>query len=299
METQSGNGEATSGSVSCAPCRPQVVTSEDLQAERRIERFDVPLSRLRRMFDKPAATQTVSSAFMSDTFNVFLPGQSINIFTQKAWEQNETGINRMTVIIVIFRTMTFYFPFSLKCSFCLKYSCFIRILLKLIRALTTELLNTSVLYKAKYFSSVFPSQLALLRGKSNPAGGQTLITHIKNNYNGEIKKRLIRLKFCSVCGWNFKPHQFKSSEDGEVSASAAARRILGNGVCGSCSRASWRRGWHSTPCVLKPIFRASLRWSRVLKINLKLMREASGSEQNLNIWSQDVIKTHFDLLLCF
>ncbi|XP_072241802.1 uncharacterized protein xirp2a isoform X2 [Leuresthes tenuis] len=68
MEIQSGNGEEvasmTSGFVSCGPSRPQVVASddpvlrEDLQAPKRIERFDIPLSSLKRMFEKPAVTST-------------------------------------------------------------------------------------------------------------------------------------------------------------------------------------------------------------------------------------------------
>ncbi|XP_058468317.1 xin actin-binding repeat-containing protein 2 isoform X1 [Solea solea] len=71
METQSGNGEevastvsATSGFVSCRPSGPQVETSddpvlrEDLQAAKRIERFDIPLDSLKRMFEKPAAADT-------------------------------------------------------------------------------------------------------------------------------------------------------------------------------------------------------------------------------------------------
>lgn len=70
MEIQSGNGEevasATLGFVSCAPAGPQVVTSdepvlrEDLQAAKRVERFDIQLDSLKRMFEKPAASTTVS-----------------------------------------------------------------------------------------------------------------------------------------------------------------------------------------------------------------------------------------------
>ncbi|XP_030013816.1 xin actin-binding repeat-containing protein 2 isoform X2 [Sphaeramia orbicularis] len=71
MEIQSGNGEevasavsATSGFVSRSPSGPQVdasdnpVLREDLQAAKRIERFDIPLDSLKRMFEKPAATNT-------------------------------------------------------------------------------------------------------------------------------------------------------------------------------------------------------------------------------------------------
>ncbi|CAG04964.1 unnamed protein product [Tetraodon nigroviridis] len=76
MEIQSGNGEevatavsATSGSVSRSPPGWQVETSdadpvcgEDLQAGKRIERFDIPLDSLKRMFEKPAEASTVSTA---------------------------------------------------------------------------------------------------------------------------------------------------------------------------------------------------------------------------------------------
>ncbi|XP_014842160.1 PREDICTED: xin actin-binding repeat-containing protein 2 isoform X1 [Poecilia mexicana] len=72
MEIQSGNGEevvsATSGFVSCAPAGPQVVTSdepalrEDLQAAKRVERFDIQLDSLKRMFEKPAASTTEVAA---------------------------------------------------------------------------------------------------------------------------------------------------------------------------------------------------------------------------------------------
>ncbi|XP_017288285.1 xin actin-binding repeat-containing protein 2 isoform X2 [Kryptolebias marmoratus] len=68
MEIQSGNGEATSGYVSCGPSRTQVVTSddpvlrEDLQAAKSIERFDIQLDNLKRMFEKPAATSTEVAA---------------------------------------------------------------------------------------------------------------------------------------------------------------------------------------------------------------------------------------------
>lgn len=68
MEIQSGNGEeaassvsVTSGFVSQSPPGSQVEASddpgcrEDLQAAKRIERFDIPLDSLKRMFEKPAA----------------------------------------------------------------------------------------------------------------------------------------------------------------------------------------------------------------------------------------------------
>lgn len=80
MEIQSGNGVelevvsgeslATSGSVSSSPylSGPQAdgtddqVLREDLQAAKTIERFDIPLSSLKRMFEKPlGATNTVST----------------------------------------------------------------------------------------------------------------------------------------------------------------------------------------------------------------------------------------------
>ncbi|XP_041727536.2 xin actin-binding repeat-containing protein 2-like isoform X2 [Coregonus clupeaformis] len=74
MEIQSGNGEelevvsgeslATSGSVSSSPYLPgpqadgtdEQVLREDLQASKSIERFDIPLSSLKRMFEKPPGT---------------------------------------------------------------------------------------------------------------------------------------------------------------------------------------------------------------------------------------------------
>ncbi|KAK2856757.1 hypothetical protein Q5P01_005492 [Channa striata] len=75
MEIQSGNGEevasaalATSGCVSRAPPGPQVEVSdnpvfrEDLQAAKRIERFDIPLDSLKRMFEKPAVASTEVTA---------------------------------------------------------------------------------------------------------------------------------------------------------------------------------------------------------------------------------------------
>ena len=74
MEIQSGNGEevasavsATSGFVSQSSPGPQVEAShdpvlrEDLQAAKRIERFDIPLDNLKRMFEKPGVGNTVSN----------------------------------------------------------------------------------------------------------------------------------------------------------------------------------------------------------------------------------------------
>lgn len=71
MEIQSGNREevasVTSGSVSQSPSGLQVEASddpvlrEDLQAAKRIERFDIPLDSLKRMFEKPAVANTVST----------------------------------------------------------------------------------------------------------------------------------------------------------------------------------------------------------------------------------------------
>ncbi|XP_029612535.1 xin actin-binding repeat-containing protein 2 isoform X1 [Salmo trutta] len=86
MEIQSGNGEelevvsgeslVTSGSVSSSPylSGPQAdgtddqVLREDLQAAKTIERFDIPLSSLKRMFEKPlGATNTEVRAVQSST----------------------------------------------------------------------------------------------------------------------------------------------------------------------------------------------------------------------------------------
>lgn len=71
MEIQSGNGEeaasavsAPSGFVSRSPSGPQVeaadspVLKEDPQATKHIEKFDIPLDSLKRMFEKPAVTNT-------------------------------------------------------------------------------------------------------------------------------------------------------------------------------------------------------------------------------------------------
>lgn len=82
MEIQSGNGEeaasavsATSGCVSWSPCGSQVEASddpvirEDLQAAKRIERFDIPLDSLKRMFEKPAGANTVSPTHCTFLFH--------------------------------------------------------------------------------------------------------------------------------------------------------------------------------------------------------------------------------------
>lgn len=71
MEIQSGNGEevasVTSGFVSRSPTGRQVEASEDpargedLQAAKKIERFDIPLDSLKRMFEKPAGAHAVST----------------------------------------------------------------------------------------------------------------------------------------------------------------------------------------------------------------------------------------------
>lgn len=59
---------ATSGFVSRSPSGWQVEASddpargEDLQATKRIERFDIPLDSLKRMFEKPPVANTVSTA---------------------------------------------------------------------------------------------------------------------------------------------------------------------------------------------------------------------------------------------
>lgn len=76
MEIQSGNGEESATTVSATPvsiCQSppgwQVERSDidpahrqDPQAEKRIERFHVPLASLKRMFEKPAEATTVSTA---------------------------------------------------------------------------------------------------------------------------------------------------------------------------------------------------------------------------------------------
>ncbi|TNN61524.1 hypothetical protein EYF80_028269 [Liparis tanakae] len=76
MEIQSGNGvevaravSATSGFVSRSASGPRVETPddpaaprEDQQAAKRIERFDIPLDNLKRMFEKPAAADTEGTA---------------------------------------------------------------------------------------------------------------------------------------------------------------------------------------------------------------------------------------------
>lgn len=85
MEIQSGNGEevvsaavATSGYVSRSPSGPQVEVSddpvlrEDLQAAKRIERFDIPLDSLKRMFEKPVVATTVSTASVNFYFYILV-----------------------------------------------------------------------------------------------------------------------------------------------------------------------------------------------------------------------------------
>ena len=83
MEIQSGNGEGvastvseTPGFVSPSPSGPQVeasddpVLKEDPQAAKRIERFDIPLDSLKRMFEKPAVVNTVSTAAVDFYFYI-------------------------------------------------------------------------------------------------------------------------------------------------------------------------------------------------------------------------------------
>lgn len=61
---------APSGFVSRSPSGPQVeaadspVLKEDPQATKHIEKFDIPLDSLKRMFEKPAVTNTVSAALL-------------------------------------------------------------------------------------------------------------------------------------------------------------------------------------------------------------------------------------------
>lgn len=76
MEIQSGNGEESAATVSATPVsisqsppgwqvdRSDVAPAhrQDPQAEKRIERFHVPLDSLKRMFEKPAEATTVSTA---------------------------------------------------------------------------------------------------------------------------------------------------------------------------------------------------------------------------------------------
>ncbi|XP_035984041.1 xin actin-binding repeat-containing protein 2 isoform X1 [Fundulus heteroclitus] len=72
MEIQSGNGEEAASSTSvlffCGPSRPQVAASdepalrEDPRAAKRVERFDIQLDSLRRMFEKPSAATTEVAA---------------------------------------------------------------------------------------------------------------------------------------------------------------------------------------------------------------------------------------------
>ncbi|KAF3857351.1 hypothetical protein F7725_009210 [Dissostichus mawsoni] len=87
MEIQSGNGEevasavsATSGFVSQSSPGPQVEAShdpvlrEDLQAAKRIERFDIPLDNLKKMFEKPGVGNTEVTSTSSS--KRVLPGRS-------------------------------------------------------------------------------------------------------------------------------------------------------------------------------------------------------------------------------
>lgn len=66
MEIQSGNGEEVASVAS--PSGSQLEASDDpahradLQAARRIERFDIPLDTLKKMFEKSAEANAVSSA---------------------------------------------------------------------------------------------------------------------------------------------------------------------------------------------------------------------------------------------
>lgn len=59
---------ATSGFISRSPSGWQVEAShdpargEDPQATKRIEKFDIPLDTLKRMFEKPPVANTVSTA---------------------------------------------------------------------------------------------------------------------------------------------------------------------------------------------------------------------------------------------
>lgn len=64
METQSGNGPEVlkEGEYACSSplaLRP-VDAKEDLEENRRIEKFDIPLSSLKQMFEKPTAQHVVS-----------------------------------------------------------------------------------------------------------------------------------------------------------------------------------------------------------------------------------------------
>uniref|UniRef100_A0A3P8SD64 Xin actin binding repeat containing 2 n=1 Tax=Amphiprion percula TaxID=161767 RepID=A0A3P8SD64_AMPPE len=93
MEIQSGNGEevarATSGFVCRRPSGPQVEASddpvlrEDLQAAKRIERFDIPLDSLKRMFEKPAT----ANAMMDESEACSLPGGLASV--KKQFENQE------------------------------------------------------------------------------------------------------------------------------------------------------------------------------------------------------------------
>lgn len=69
---------ATSGYISRCPSGPQVdvsddpVVREDQQAAKKIERFDIPLDSLKRMFEKPAVATTVSSASVNFYFYILV-----------------------------------------------------------------------------------------------------------------------------------------------------------------------------------------------------------------------------------
>ncbi|XP_028327756.1 xin actin-binding repeat-containing protein 2 isoform X2 [Gouania willdenowi] len=61
IQSESGGDEArsvTSGSVSCST-QADLVLREDLQAAKRIEKFDIPLDSLKRMFEKPKTEVTL------------------------------------------------------------------------------------------------------------------------------------------------------------------------------------------------------------------------------------------------
>lgn len=64
MEIQSGNGPEVSKEGGCAHSSPLALrpanAKEDLEENRRIEKFDIPLSSLKQMFEKPPAQHVVS-----------------------------------------------------------------------------------------------------------------------------------------------------------------------------------------------------------------------------------------------
>lgn len=77
MEIQSENGEEVARAASApscfAPRRPSVpqvetadepVLREDLRAAKGVERFDIPLDNLKRMFEKPAVVNVVSDLLL-------------------------------------------------------------------------------------------------------------------------------------------------------------------------------------------------------------------------------------------